>query len=33
VMASHIPGIKDHFFTSNATWIASHVDFSAFIVR
>ena len=33
VMASHIPGIKDHFFTSNAAWIASHLDISVFVIR
>lgn len=33
VMASHMPGLKDHFISSNAAWIASHGAFSAFIVR
>jgi nucleotide-binding universal stress UspA family protein len=33
VMASHIPGFKDHFISSNAAWIAGHVDLSVFIVR
>ncbi len=33
VMASHIPGIKDHLFSSNAGWIANHSSISVFIVR
>jgi len=33
VMASHIPGVMDHFISSNAAWIASHTDHSVFIVR
>jgi nucleotide-binding universal stress UspA family protein len=33
VMASHIPGVKEHLFSSNAGWIASHSPMSVFIVR
>lgn len=33
VMASHIPGIQDHLFSSNAGWIANHSPMSVFIVR
>ncbi len=33
VMASHIPGIKDHLISSNAGWIASHAKVSVFVVR
>ena len=33
VMASHIPGIKDHLFSSNAGWIANYSPMSVFIVR
>ncbi len=33
VMASHIPGIKEHLFSSNAGWIASYSPMSVFIVR
>lgn len=33
VMASHIPGIKDHLFSSNAGWIANHSPMSVFVVR
>jgi len=33
VMASHIPGMKDHFFSSHAGWMAGHLDISVFIIR
>jgi len=33
VMASHIPGVKDHLFSSNAGWIANYSPISVFIVR
>lgn len=33
VMASHVPGLPDHFFTSNAGWLASHADISVLVVR
>ena len=33
VMASHIPGIEEHLFGSNAGWIASHSPMSVFVVR
>jgi nucleotide-binding universal stress UspA family protein len=33
VMASHIPGIKEHLFSSNAGYIASHAEISVFIIR
>lgn len=33
VMASHIPGLADHFFESNAGAVALHADVSVFIVR
>jgi nucleotide-binding universal stress UspA family protein len=33
VMASHIPGIKEHLFSSNAGYIASHAPISVFIIR
>lgn len=33
VMASHIPGIRDHFFSSHSAWIAGHLDISVFIIR
>ncbi|HRY24916.1 MAG: universal stress protein [Geminicoccaceae bacterium] len=33
VMASHIPGIKEHLISSNAGWIASHAKISVFVVR
>jgi nucleotide-binding universal stress UspA family protein len=33
VMASHIPGAKEHLFSSNAGWIANHSPMSVFIVR
>lgn len=33
VMASHIPGIKDHFLSSNAGYVASHAPMSVYVVR
>ena len=33
VMASHVPGIADHFFGSNAGAVASHSKVSVFVVR
>lgn len=33
VMASHVPTFRDHFFSSNAGYLASHMDISVFIVR
>lgn len=33
VMASHVPGFLDHFFSSRAGYLASHVAISVFIVR
>lgn len=33
VMASHVPGFAEHIFSSNAGYLASHIDISVFIVR
>ena len=33
VMASHIPGLIDHIFASNAGYLASHSGASVFVVR
>ena len=33
VMASHVPGLLDHIFTSNAGHVATHSAASVFIVR
>jgi nucleotide-binding universal stress UspA family protein len=33
VMASHIPGYAEHFFASNAGYLASHASISVFVVR
>lgn len=33
VMASHLPGIVDHIFTSHAGYLASHCKLSVLIVR
>ncbi|MDJ0992347.1 MAG: universal stress protein [Dinoroseobacter sp.] len=33
VMASHIPGIKDHFFSSNAGYVATHAPMSVYVIR
>ncbi|WP_108485034.1 universal stress protein [Oceaniglobus ichthyenteri] len=33
VMASHVPGFAEHFFASNAGYLASHASISVFVVR
>ena len=33
IMASHIPGIKDHIFSSNAGYVATHAPISVNVVR
>ena len=33
IMASHIPGIKDHFLISNAGYVAAHAPISVFVIR
>ena len=33
VMASHVPGLAEHVFASNAGYLASHGDISVFVVR
>ena len=33
VMASHIPGLSDYVFASNAGYLASHSSMSVFVVR
>ena len=33
VMASHVPGVAEHFFASNAGRLASHAPVSVFVVR
>ena len=33
VMASHIPGLADYVFSSNAGYLASHSKLSVFVVR
>ena len=33
VMASHVPGLKDHILASNAGYVASHAPMSVFVVR
>lgn len=33
VMASHVPGFKDHFFSSNAGYVASHASMSVYVIR
>ena len=33
VMASHLPGLPEHIFTSNAGFVASHATVSVFVVR
>ncbi len=33
VMASHVPGVIDHVFTSNAGWLATHAAVSVMVVR
>ncbi len=33
VMASHVPGLREHLFSSHAGWLAAHASVSVFIVR
>lgn len=33
VMATHVPGIADHIFTSHGGYVASHSDLSVMLVR
>ncbi|MFC6638559.1 universal stress protein [Sulfitobacter sp. JBTF-M27] len=33
VMASHVPGFKDHILSSNAGYVASHAPMSVYVVR
>ena len=33
VMASHVPGISDHIFSSHGGYVAAHSDHSVFLVR
>ncbi|MFN3262796.1 MAG: universal stress protein [Pikeienuella sp.] len=33
VMASHLPGLAEHVFASNAGYVASHAPVSVFVVR
>lgn len=33
VMASHVPGLPEHIFASNAGAVASHADISVFVIR
>ncbi len=33
VMASHIPGFRDHILSSNAGYVAAHAPMSVFVVR
>ena len=33
VMASHVPGLPDHIFASNAGAVAAHADISVLVVR
>ncbi|MHC8495298.1 universal stress protein [Thalassospira sp. SM2505] len=33
VMASHVPGVADHIFSSHGGYVASHSDHSVFLVR
>lgn len=33
VMASHVPGVPEHVFSSNAGYLASHADVSVLVVR
>ena len=32
-MASHVPGLPEHFFASNAGALASHAEVSVFVIR
>jgi nucleotide-binding universal stress UspA family protein len=33
VMASHVPGVMEHIFASNAGYVASHAKCSVYVVR
>jgi len=33
VMASHVPGLPEHFFASNAGAVAAHAPVSVFVIR
>lgn len=33
IMASHVPGFKDHIISSNAGYVASHAPISVYVVR
>jgi nucleotide-binding universal stress UspA family protein len=33
IMASHVPGLPEHIFASNAGAVASHAEVSVFVVR
>ena len=33
IMASHVPGLKEHVFASNAGYVASHAPMSVYVVR
>jgi nucleotide-binding universal stress UspA family protein len=33
VMASHVPGLQEHIFASNAGAVASHAEISVFVIR
>ena len=33
IMASHVPGFKDHIISSNAGYVASHAPMSVYVVR
>ncbi|MBA5777608.1 universal stress protein [Stappia sp. F7233] len=33
VMASHVPGLPEHIFASNAGYLAAHAPFSVLVVR
>ncbi|MEO1197830.1 MAG: universal stress protein [Pseudomonadota bacterium] len=33
VMASHVPGLIEHIFASNAGYVASHATVSVFVIR
>ena len=33
VMASHMPGFKDHILSSNAGYVASHAPMTVYVVR
>ncbi len=33
VIASHVPGLKEHIFSSNAGYVAAHASMSVYVVR